>query len=178
MKGVILSWNPHATIIDVTHGIPPQDISAGAWTLAEVADSFPAGSIHVAVVDPGVGSERAIVYAEIAGRHYIAPDNGLLGRLAVRTPPSRILTLTERRFWQERVSATFHGRDIMAPVAARLSLGLDASQLGTPRQGLVELPEPEVRILPNKIEGRVRSIDSFGNLVTDITSEMLEGADR
>jgi S-adenosylmethionine hydrolase len=176
MKGVILSRNPHATIVDVTHAIPPQNIRAGAWALAEVADSFPPGSIHVAVVDPGVGSERAIVYAEIAGRHYIAPDNGLLGRLAARTAPSRILTLTEPRFWQERVSATFHGRDIMAPVAARLSLGLDAKELGALRQGLVELPEPEVRILPNKIEGQVRSIDSFGNLVTDITSDMLAGA--
>jgi S-adenosylmethionine hydrolase len=173
MKGVILARNPRATIVDITHAIPPQDISAGAWTLVEVADSFPVGSIHVAVVDPGVGSEREIVYAEIAGRHYIAPDNGLLARLAARTPPSRIRAITEPRFWQQRVSATFHGRDIMAPVAARLSLGLDANELGPARQRLVELPEPEVRILPNKIEGQVRSIDSFGNLITDITSEML-----
>jgi S-adenosyl-L-methionine hydrolase (adenosine-forming) len=176
MKGAILTLNPHAVLIDVTHGIPPQNIVAGGWVLLEVADSFPPGSIHVAVVDPGVGTERTIVYAEIAGRHYIAPDNGLLGRLAARTKPSRIVTLTQRRFWHERVSATFHGRDIMAPVAARLSLGLDANELGEQRQGLVELPEPEVRILPNKIVGQVRSIDSFGNLVTDITSDMLAGA--
>jgi S-adenosylmethionine hydrolase len=176
MKGAILSLNPRAALVDITHAISPQDIAQGAWVLAEVADSFPAGSIHVAVVDPGVGSEREIVYAEIAGRHYIAPDNGLLGRLAARTPPSRIVALTERRFWQPHVSATFHGRDIMAPVAARLSLGLDAGELGAQRQSLVRLAEPEVRILPNKIEGRVRSIDSFGNLLTDITAEMLSGA--
>jgi S-adenosyl-L-methionine hydrolase (adenosine-forming) len=173
MKGIILSLNPHAVLIDVTHAIAPQDIAAGAWALRDVAESFPLGSIHVAVVDPGVGSAREIIYAEIAGRHYIAPDNGLLSCLAARTSPSRIVALTEDRFWQPRVSATFHGRDIMAPVAARLSLGLDASQLGVPRQRLECLPEPEVRILPNKIEGQVRSIDSFGNLVTDITSEML-----
>ncbi len=176
MKGVILSLNPHVVLLDVTHAVPPQNIQAGAWTLLEVADSFPAGSIHVAVVDPGVGSVREIVYAEIAGRHYVAPDNGLLGRLAARTAPSRIRAITERRFWRESVSATFHGRDIMAPVAARLSLGLDANELGPPRRALVELPEPEVRILPNKIAGQVRSIDSFGNLVTDITSAMLAGA--
>ena len=130
MKGVILAINPRATIVDISHAIPPQDISTGAWALVEVADSFPAGSIHVAVVDPGVGSAREIVYAEIARRHYVAPDNGLLGCLAARTPPSRIRALTEPRFWQERVSATFHGRDIMSPVAARLSLGLDANELG------------------------------------------------
>jgi S-adenosyl-L-methionine hydrolase (adenosine-forming) len=79
MKGVILSLNPHALLIDVTHGIGPQDIAAAAWVLRDVAESFPPGSIHVAVVDPGVGSAREIIYAEIAGRHYIAPDNGLLG---------------------------------------------------------------------------------------------------
>ena len=173
MKGVMLSLNPHAALIDVTHSIPPQDIAQGAWVLADVAESFPPGSIHVAVVDPGVGSAREIIYAEIDGRHYIAPDNGLLGRLAARTPPSRIVALTEGQFWRPQVSATFHGRDIMAPVAARLSLGLDAGQIGAPRQRLKGLPEPEVRILSNKIEGQVRSIDSFGNLVTDITSEML-----
>ena len=176
MKGVILSINPQALLIDITHAVPPQDIAQGAWVLAEVAERFPTGSIHVAVVDPGVGGAREIVYAEIAKRHFIAPDNGLLGRLAARTPPSRIVALTEPRFWLPCVSATFHGRDIMAPVAARLSLGMDADQLGGPRQRLTCLPEPEVRILPNKIEGQVRSIDSFGNLVTDITSDMLATA--
>ena len=163
-------------LVDVTHAIPPQDVAQGAWVLADVAESFPPGSIHIAVVDPGVGSAREILYAEIAGRHYIAPDNGLLGRLAARTAPSRMVALTERRFWQPHVSATFHGRDIMAPVAARLSLGLDADELGPRRQNLVRLSEPEVRILPNKIEGTVRSIDAFGNLVTDVTGEMLAGA--
>jgi S-adenosyl-L-methionine hydrolase (adenosine-forming) len=178
MKGVILAINPAAVLVDVTHAIRPQDIAHGAWVLAEVADSFPPGSIHIAVVDPGVGSEREIICADIGGRQYIAPDNGLLGCLAGRTSPSRIVALTERRFWQPCVSATFHGRDIMAPVAARLSLGLDAAQLGPRRQTLVRLAEPEVRILPNKIEGTVRSIDSFGNLVTDVTGEMLADVPR
>ena len=176
MKGVILALNPAAVIVDVTHAVPPRNIAAAAWILADVADSFPTGSIHVAVVDPGVGSDRAVIYAEIAGRHYIAPDNGLLSRLAARTAPSRIVTLTERRFWRPAVSCTFHGRDIMAPVAARLSLGLNANELGAPRPSLVRLAEPEVRILSNKIEGSVRSIDSFGNLVTDITADMLAAA--
>ena len=95
MKGVILAINPRADVIDVTHAIPPQDIAQGAWALLDVAESFPPGTIHVAVVDPGVGGARRIVYAEIAQRHYIAPDNGLLGRLAARTAPSRIIALTE-----------------------------------------------------------------------------------
>jgi hypothetical protein len=175
MKGVILGLNPQANVIDVTHAIPPQDISQGAWALLDVAESFPLGSIHVAVVDPGVGGARQVVYAEIAERHYIAPDNGLLSRLAVRATPSRIVALTEPRFWRASVSATFHGRDIMAPVAAHLSLGLEPDQLGPRLAELRQLPRAEVNILANRIEGSIRSIDSFGNLVTDVTAEALQG---
>ena len=175
MKGVILGINPRATIVDVTHGIPPQDISQGAWALADVAESFAPGSIHVAVIDPGVGGARQIVYAEIAGRQYIAPDNGLFGRLAARATPSRIVALTEPRFWRPSVSATFHGRDIMAPVAAHLSLGLEPDQLGPRLAELRQLPRSEVSILANRIDGSIRSIDSFGNLVTDVTADMLKG---
>ncbi len=175
MKGVILSINAAAALVDVTHAIRPQDIEQASWVLADVAESFPPGSIHVAVVDPGVGSSRELICAEIASRFYLAPDNGLLGRLAARTPPSRIVAISEPRFWSPRVSATFHGRDILAPVAARLSLGLEADQLGPRRSTLVRLPATEVRVLSNRIEGKIRSIDSFGNLVTDITADMLTG---
>ncbi len=124
MKGVILSINRQATIVDLTHSIGPQNVRQAALVLDELARWFPPDSIHVAVVDPGVGSERRIVYAHIGEGHFLAPDNGLLSRLARRVPPSTIRTVTEAEFWLPAVSATFHGRDIFAPVAARLSLGL------------------------------------------------------
>ena len=178
MKGVILSINPEAQIVDVTHAVPAQDIGAGALVLEQATPWFPAGSLHVAVVDPGVGSERGIVYAEIAGQQYIAPDNGLLGRLAARHEPSRIVAVEDPAFWLPRVSATFHGRDIMAPVAARLSRGLAAERLGRPLDKLVSLTWPEVVILPRSIRGSVESIDSFGNLITDITDDMLTHVPR
>lgn len=178
MKGVILSINPRAVVVDVTHSVPHQDVRHGAWLLAEVVDRFPPGTIHVVVVDPGVGTQRGVLYAEIAAQQFIAPDNGLLSRLAARSRPSRMITLAEPRFWLPEVSNTFHGRDIMAPVAAHLSLGTEAAQLGAPQDDLVRLDWPEVRILPRKIQGRVTAIDSFGNLVTDINADMLADAPR
>ena len=132
MKGVILSINPAATIVDISHAVPAQDIARGALVLEDTTPWFPADTIHVAVVDPGVGTQRSILYARIGPQQYIAPDNGLLGRLMARTRPSLVLRLTEREYWLPEVSHTFHGRDIMAPVAARLSLGLDPRRLGPP----------------------------------------------
>ena len=175
MKGVILSICPAATIVDIAHDIPPQDIRRGALVLDEAAEWFPAGTIHVAVVDPGVGTDRAIVYAEIGPQQFIAPDNGLLSRLAARTPPAKIIRLARPEHWLPEVSATFHGRDIMAPVAARLALGLDPDLLGPAMERLATLDWPEVRQRPARIDGAVIEIDSFGNLITNITAEMLAG---
>lgn len=174
MKGVILSINPDAMLVDITHDVPAQDIRRGALVLEEVCALFPPEAIHVAVVDPGVGTKRALVYAEIAGRTYLAPDNGLLSRLALAARPSRILALTEPSFWREEVSATFHGRDILAPVAAHLSLGLPPERLGEPTERLVAIDWPECEVMPQKISGEVISVDSFGNLVTNITAEQLK----
>jgi hypothetical protein len=173
MKGVILSIHPGARIVDIAHDVPPQDIRQGARALAVAARFFPPETIHVAVVDPGVGTDRRIVLAEIAGAYFIAPDNGLLSGLAQRTPPTTILAITHPEYWLPEVSSTFHGRDIMAPVAARLSLGLAPESLGPPVTELVQLSWPEAKKLAQRIEGEVVSIDSFGNLVTNITSEML-----
>lgn len=175
MKGVLLSLNPAAMIVDITHDVPPQDVRYGAVVLEDVTDRFPPGTIHVAVVDPGVGTDRAIVFARIGRQSYVAPDNGLLSRLAQRLRPEKIIRLTESEYWLQPVSATFHGRDIMAPVAARLSLGLDPEHLGTPQPDLVMLDWPAVRVLPDRIEGSILLIDSFGNLITDIMAEMLAG---
>lgn len=175
MKGVILSINPHATIVDLSHSVPARDIRAGAIALAETAPWYPVGSIHIAVVDPGVGSKRRIVYAEIGGRHFIAPDNGLLSRLAMIERPSKMVCVDEPKHWMPAVSRTFHGRDIMSPVAARLSLGLAPEELGRPQQQLVEIPWAEVEQVANRIEGEVIEIDSFGNLITNITRAMIDG---
>lgn len=175
MKGVILSLDPSARIVDLTHDIPPQDIRAGALALAEVTPLFPAGAIHIAVVDPGVGTARKIIYAEIGSQCYVCPDNGLLSRLASREKPSKLRCITAQQWWRQPVAPTFHGRDIMAPVAARLGLGLDPDELGPPLPELIALDWPGAVQVANRIEGEVTAIDSFGNLVTNISRDQLAG---
>jgi S-adenosylmethionine hydrolase len=176
MKGVVLFINPAARLVDITHAIPPQDIRRGATVLAEVTTLFPAGTLHVAVVDPGVGTAREIVYAEIAGQRYVGPDNGLFSRLADQHTPIKIRALTEERFFRRPVAPTFHGRDIMAPAAAHLSLGLDPDELGPSRDALTILAWPGAVKVANRIQGQVTAVDSFGNLITNITRQMLAEA--
>lgn len=175
MKGVILSINPEVRIIDLTHAIPPQDIRQGAIALADVSPLFPAGTIHIAVVDPGVGTSRKIVYAEIGPQRYVCPDNGLVSRLATRQLPTKMRAITADQWFRRPVAPTFHGRDVMAPVAAHLSLGLDPDLLGPPLTELATLDWPGAEKVANRIDGSVTTIDSFGNLVTNITREMLAG---
>ena len=158
MKGVIYSIHPTARLVDISHHVPPQDVRLAALMLEDATRWFPPGSIHVAVIDPGVGTQRGIVFAEIGQQCYVAPDNGLLSRLVLHEPPSRIYAVENPRYWLPEVSATFHGRDIMAPVAARVAMGLDPSALG-PELAEIELltwPGPEVlrgkrvvRLLPS-----------------------------
>jgi S-adenosyl-L-methionine hydrolase (adenosine-forming) len=179
MKGVILSLSPGATVIDITHAVPAQDIRYAAVVLEDVSDRFPEGTVHVVVVDPGVGTDRAMVFARIGRQNYLAPDNGVLSRLARRTAPAKIVRLGKPEYWLDPVSATFHGRDILAPVAARLSLGLEPDRLGAPLERLVMLDWPEVRVAPGEITGSILFVDSFGNLVTDIPEGLLpEPAER
>jgi len=176
MKGVILSINPSVRLVDITHAIPPQDIRRGAIVLDEVTPLFPAGTLHVAVVDPSVGTDRAIVYAEIGDQRYIGPDNGLFSRLAARHEPTKIRAVADQRWFRQPVAPTFHGRDIMAPAAAQMSLGVDPDELGPPLTALATLDWPGAEKLANRIDGQVTAIDSFGNLITNITREMLAGA--
>lgn len=175
MKGVIFSINPEASVVDLSHTIPPQDILAGAQVLGDVTPYFPAGTIHVAVIDPGVGTERKIIYAEIDDHRYVCPDNGLLARLAARSTPLKIVEITCEELYHHPVSHTFHGRDIMAPVAAHLSRGFDPDQLGPTRRRWTPLPWSGATKLANRIEGEIVFVDSFGNLVTDIDRNMLVG---
>jgi S-adenosyl-L-methionine hydrolase (adenosine-forming) len=173
MKGVILSINPAARLVDIAHAIAPQNIRQGAVLLAEATTWFPAATIHVAVIDPGVGTERRIVYAQIGDQQYLAPDNGLLSRLAAKMRPSRIIVLENAEHWLPSVSNTFHGRDVMAPVAAQLSLGMEPDRLGPSIPELVELDWRAPRVEPNHITGEVDWIDGFGNLISNIATAML-----
>jgi S-adenosylmethionine hydrolase len=173
MKGVILSINPGARIIDIAHNVAPQDVRQAAILLAEATTWFPAGTIHVAVIDPGVGTERRILYAQIGDQQYLAPDNGALSRLAAKTRPSRIIALSNAEHWLPSVSNTFHGRDIMAPVAAQLSLGMEPDRLGPVPTEMIELNWPQPQIDSNSIRGEVSWIDGFGNLITNIAAASL-----
>lgn len=177
MKGVILSINPDATIVDLTHSIHPQNIREGAVVLHDVARQFPDDTIHIAVVDPGVGTNRAILAARIGRWTFIAPDNGLLSLITSEVKPEEviIINLQNDAYWHKPVSATFHGRDIMAPAAAHLSLGVSMNELGTPSETLHELDWPRAVAQENRVDGLVREVDSFGNLVTNISVEMLSG---
>jgi S-adenosyl-L-methionine hydrolase (adenosine-forming) len=180
MKGVILGIAPEVRIVDVTHAIPPQDVSRGAAVLEEIAAAFPAGTIHVAVIDPGVGSSRALVAAEAAGQRFLAPDNGLLAIVLRRFPPARVHRLTADRFWRKPVSATFHGRDILAPVAAHWSLGTDLAAFGPILDvaALATLAPDAPRRVGAAIVGRVESIDAFGNLISNVREADLPAGDR
>lgn len=173
MKGVILSINPSATLVDVTHAVPPQDVHKGAIVLDDVARHFPPNTVHVAVVDPGVGTDRAILGTRIEGQYFVAPDNGVLSKLTHRTPPEHLVRLTNPRYWLAEVSNTFHGRDIMAPVAAHLSLGVDLAELGEPYAQQFGIAWHQPTVSRNRVDGMVIDIDSFGNLITNIPLDLL-----
>lgn len=172
MKGVILGIAPGVAIVDVTHVVPPQDIRRAALLLDEVVDAFPPGTVHVVVVDPAVGSARALVGVEAAGQRFLAPDNGVLTCVLARYPAQRIHRLTAERFRRTPVSSTFHGRDVFAPAAAYLSSGTDLSEFGPPvaATDLVSLPIPRPRHAGRTWTGEVIAVDRFGNLITNLTA--------
>jgi S-adenosylmethionine hydrolase len=167
LKGVILTLNAGARLVDLTHEIPPQDVRYVAFFLATAVPCFPNEALHVVVVDPGVGSDRALLYIEAAGRRLLAPDNGCW-TLLEGAEAARVIRLAEPRYWRQSVSATFHGRDILAPVAAHLSLGLDPAQLGPPVRDWVRLVIPPPRTITGGLAGEVVFIDNFGNVITNI----------
>lgn len=174
MKGVIFGINPNARIIDLSHGIPPQDIRAGALALCHSAPFFPRGTIHVAVVDPGVGSERKPILIEAEGCYFVGPDNGILSLAVEGKRINWIIELSDETYHLKPRSATFHGRDIFAPVAAHLSLGIPASEFGEPVKDYVGLHLPEIGRTAGTIHGEVLYIDGFGNLVTNIRQRDLQ----
>jgi S-adenosylmethionine hydrolase len=183
MKGVILGLNPDVTIVDLTHDIPPQSVASAAYVLRRACGFFPPGTIHVVVVDPGVGTDRRAIALDTGSALFIAPDNGVLSYvLADLEPADRqpdLVHLTNPQYWLPDVSNVFHGRDVFSPVAAHLSLGLPISDLGPPIDDPVILPPPRFEKKPGEIAGQVMHIDRFGNLLTNIPgSDLMELGER
>lgn len=191
VKGAILGINPDANVVDITHDVPAHDVVHGAFVVAGACPVFPAETIHVCVVDPGVGSERRPLLLETPGGIFLAPDNGLLSLImrpyrsdvgaslpdmaepmtlvvGAVPPVCRAFVLDKPKYWKHPVSDTFHGRDVFAPVAAHLSRGVSAEEVGSVTQEVLWLNVPEPVASGAAIEGQVIYIDGFGNLVTNI----------
>lgn len=172
MKGVILSYTRDITIVDLSHGIPKHDIQHAAYIMQASYPYFPNSTIHIIVVDPGVGSSRGLILLEAADQTFIAPDNGVLTFVIKNNTNIRAFQITNEKLYLDRVSATFHGRDIMAPVAAQIAAGLAPEKVGPtiPISKLVTIPTSDADLLyaEKKIRGSVVSSDHFGNITTNI----------
>ncbi len=195
MKGVALGINPELRFIDLTHQVAPQNVAQGAFVLGISYRYFPPDAIHVAVVDPGVGTSRRPVLLETPHGSFVAPDNGLLSRVlsdylpappdrprslmkpetAALPPAIRAFHLTNADYWLYPVSNTFHGRDIFTPVAAHLSLGVAPERMGEPIGGLEWLPLPQPRAKEESVTGEIIYCDAYGNLISNIPRALLEG---
>jgi len=169
VKGVVLSINPSATIVDLTHDIPPHDIEAGAFVLLGSYRSFPKGTIHIGVVDPGVGSARRPIIVCAGDQLFIGPDNGLFSYVLDCEVDCQVFHAVEEKYFRQPVSTTFHGRDVFGPIAAELSNGVAPDSFGPQIKDAVRLPslKPEV-LKKGKVKGRIIHIDRFGNCVTNI----------
>ena len=168
MKGAALSICPDATLVDITHEIPPQDVLTGALELAAACRYVPAATVFVAVVDPGVGSKRRAIAAEAGGFRFVAPDNGLLSVVLRDLGAAMVVELTNDRYAREHVSRTFEGRDRFAPAAAWLASGVALSDFGRPVPDRIELKVPGAAVAEDRLWGEVLVVDRFGNLVTSI----------
>jgi S-adenosyl-L-methionine hydrolase (adenosine-forming) len=173
MKGVILGICPEARLIDLSHSVPPQNVAAGALLLRGAAPYFPAGTIHVAVVDPGVGGRRAAILVQTPRAMFVGPDNGLLHPAATAFGVQRVIELSRSEYHLPEVSRTFHGRDVFAPVAAHLANGVAPDAFGAPRHGLESLDLPLPSPTAEGVRGEVIHVDHFGNLVTNLTRQDL-----
>ncbi|RLI39129.1 hypothetical protein DRO60_02075 [Candidatus Bathyarchaeota archaeon] len=174
MKGVLLSLCPGAVIIDIAHDIPKFDVRAGALVLAQASPWFPEGTVHVGVVDPGVGTERRAIVVETRRFFFVGPDNGLLMLAAKRDGIKAVYAVENEEFFLPRVSRTFHGRDVFAPVAARLASGMKASEVGPEVSDYMVPSFAEPRVEGDVASGEVMYVDGFGNVITNIPEEFLE----
>ncbi len=174
IKGVILSLNPRATVVDLTHEIPPGDIRAGAFALMAGSRFFPPGTIHVVVVDPGVGGPRRALAVRTADGFFVGPDNGVLSWALAHRRIKAVRQIENARYFLEPVSCTFHGRDVFAPVAAHLSRGLPFARLGRELKDIVRLPWPMPARVRNAIRGEIVYVDRFGNAITNLEADQVE----
>ncbi len=173
MKGIVLQRVPAAQFVDVTHSIPPQNVLAGALVLQDVCRHFPAGTIHVGVVDPGVGTARRLLAARADGHFLVGPDNGLWSLFLADSGEVQVVELHEPRFWRSEISQTFHGRDVMAPVAAHLALGTPLTELGPAVHDWQQLTLTEPQLDAGEVAATCILVDSFGNLITNVTQQWL-----
>ena len=180
MKGVIAQVNSTIKIIDLTHEIPPQNLNAAQFCLSDAYPYFPTGTVHVAVVDPGVGSARRAIAIQLPTGFLVGPDNGIFSGVlqSIETEKITVVELTNTEYWHtNKPSNTFHGRDIFAPVGAHLANGVAIEKLGEKfnPESLVKLPLNNITLKDSGIEGCVQHIDHFGNIITNISSSYIEG---
>jgi len=168
MKGVILNINPECLLIDITHGVNPHDIEEGAFILGNTYSYFPKGTIHLSVVDPGVGGTRRPILLVTRNYFFVGPDNGLFTLVAQREKVKQVVALTKKKYFFSKVSSTFHGRDIFAPVAAHLSLGIKPNAFGHEINSLKELRLQKPVVKEGKLLGEILHIDTFGNLLSHL----------
>lgn len=174
MKGVVSKALPDVQLIDITHEITPGDITEAGWILATVWRDLPDGTVVIAVVDPGVGSERRGIAIQAHGRRAVGPDNGTLELVARGSPDGEAVELTVRALWRHPVSPVFHGRDVFAPIAARLAAGAQMREVGDTIDSIVPYPiRPPQRRPDGAVAGHVVHVDRFGNVVTDIGKELV-----
>ena len=178
MKGVILGIDPHATIVDISHDIPAGDIRAGAFALMASCRFFPRRTVQVAVVDPGVGSERAAIAVQTRDYLFVGPDNGVLSLALMNERIKAVHRLENKKFFLKEVSHTFHGRDIFAPVAAHLSQGVSIQKFGPPADDYVRLRWPAPKQNGRTIRGEIVYLDRFGNAITNIPNRLVTLMDR
>jgi S-adenosylmethionine hydrolase len=174
MKGVLLGLNPGLRIVDLSHAVAPQQIRQAAFLLQQSVAAFPADTCHVVVVDPGVGTDRRILLARIQGQYFVSPDNGVLSDVMQDGSVEWVRSITASQYWRPSLAATFHGRDIMAPVAAHLSLGVPPAAFGPRVDDPHVLTEPTVVVRSGQLCGTVVHVDAFGNLITDLRQSLLE----
>jgi S-adenosylmethionine hydrolase len=168
MKGVIHTVHPAARVLDLTHRIRPQNLRHAHYFLTTAVPYFPPGTIHVCVIDPGVGSDRVALYAEAGGQRVVGPDNGILSGVLRHADPPAVRRLENPRYWREAVSRTFHGRDVFAPVAAHLARGADPADLGPEAVDWVDLKTRSFVCYGRSCSGEVLHVDDFGNVITNV----------
>lgn len=174
IKGVILKINPQAQIVDISNEITPQDIWEAAYTLKTAGSHFPKGTVHLAVVDPGVGSSRRPIIAVTESYYYVGPDNGLFSLVYQDAERLRVHHITSTHYFLPNPGSTFHGRDIFAPVAAWLAKGIPSGNFGEEITDFVKLNIPQPKVTGNAIDGHVVHIDRFGNIITNITFKEIQ----